>query len=122
LTENNGCARLLLVESVVGSAHQLKHPAVDWPGEETLSAENSLGGWSDIPIRVTVVGKIKELMPNKTTALVEVSGAQFVATFDPVVVAGLDIGAEVLIDEEYASIVGTTPAPARDSKGSMQAG
>ena len=81
-----------------------------------MSGENSLGGWQDVPIRVTVVGKVKELMPNRTTALVEVSGAQFVATFDPTEIGGLAVGAKVLIDEEYASIVGTAPLSGGDGK------
>jgi hypothetical protein len=80
-------------------------------GRIRLSGERTLGGWQDVPVRVTVVGKVKELMPNLTTALVEVSGAQFVATFDPASVAGLNVGSDVLIDEEYASIVSTAPMP-----------
>ncbi|MDO8585426.1 MAG: hypothetical protein Q7T82_00110 [Armatimonadota bacterium] len=80
-----------------------------------MSGENTLDGWQDVPIRVTVVGKVKELMPSSATALVEVSGAQFVATFDPTSIGGLAVGADVLIDEEYASIVG--PAPASGGNG-----
>ncbi|MDO8683315.1 MAG: hypothetical protein Q7N50_07540 [Armatimonadota bacterium] len=74
-----------------------------------MSNNSSLGGWQDVPIRVTVVGKVKELMPNHKTALVEVSGAQFVATFDPIAMRSLVVGSDVLIDEEYASIVGKAP-------------
>jgi len=75
-----------------------------------LSGDGLLGGWQDVPIRVTVVGKVRELMPNHTTALVEVSGAQFVATFDTSAMGSVVVGADVLIDEEYASIVGLAPS------------
>ena len=78
-------------------------------GEKRLSGDSLVDGWQDVPIRVTVVGKVRELMPNRTTALVEVSGAQFVATFDPSTTGSLVVGADVLIDEEYASIVGSAP-------------
>jgi len=81
-----------------------------------LSGESSNGGWQDIPIRVTVVGKVKELMPNRTTAVVEVSGAQFVATFDPSAMGPPVVGSQVLIDEEYASIVGPAPLPSGNGR------
>jgi hypothetical protein len=74
-----------------------------------VSGESFLGGWHDVPIRVTVIGKVKELMPNRKTALVEVSGAKFVASFDSVSSIGLCVGSEVLVDEEYAAIVGVAP-------------
>ena len=81
-----------------------------------MSGDSTLGGWQDVPIRVTVIGKVKELMPNRTTALVEVSGAQFVATFDPTTAGILIVGAEVLIDEEYSSIVGALPRNGGDRR------
>lgn len=74
-----------------------------------MSGEAFLGGWHDVPIRVTVIGKVKELMPNQKMALVEVSGAKIVATFDALSAIGLCVGSEVLIDEEYAAIVGAVP-------------
>lgn len=74
-----------------------------------MSGDSLLDGWQDVPIRVTVVGKVRELMPNRTTAMVEVSGAQFVATFEPSTIHSIVVGADVLIDEEYASIVGPAP-------------
>lgn len=74
-----------------------------------MSGDSLLDGWQDVPIRVTVIGKVRELMPNRTAALVEVSGAKFVATFDPLAMGALVVGSDVLIDEEYASIVGPVP-------------
>ena len=79
-----------------------------------MSQDSFLGGWQDVPIRVTVIGKVKEIMPHRKSALVEVSGAQFLATFDADAMDALDVGADVLIDEEYASIVGPAPQPRRD--------
>ena len=77
--------------------------------EQELSDDSPLDGWHDIPIRITVVGKVQQVMPNRRSALVEVSGVQFVATFDAASSDTMVAGLEVLIDEEYASIVGPAP-------------
>ena len=81
-----------------------------------MSQESYLGGWQDVPIRITVIGKVKEIMPHGKSALVEVSGAQFMATYDPTAVGCLAVGCDVLIDEEYASIVGPAPRASRDGR------
>lgn len=69
-----------------------------------MSAETTLGGWQDVPIRMVVVGKVKEL-PANGKAIVDVSGARFVATFDPMIAGVLMVGSDVLIDEDCESIV-----------------
>ena len=48
--------------------------------------------------------------------MVEVSGARFVATFDPDTVNSLSVGADVLIDEELTSIVGKAPPAQRSAQ------
>jgi len=70
-----------------------------------LSIETMLGGWQDVPIRMTVVGRVKELLANGTTALVDVSGATFAATFDPTVTGVLIVGSDVLVDPDHESIL-----------------
>jgi hypothetical protein len=70
-----------------------------------LSVETTLGCWQDVPVRMIVVGKVKELLANGNTALVEVSGAMFVATFDPMITGMLTVDTKVLIDEDYESIL-----------------
>jgi hypothetical protein len=74
--------------------------------EKRLLAETTLDGWQDVPIRMIVVGKVKQLLANGTSVLVDVSGAVFVATFDPMSTGPLIVGSDVLIDEDYESILG----------------